>query len=51
MVAYMVYTCYKCKQEVDINLTEALPGVKCPHCGQRILYKARPPIIKRLKAE
>ena len=29
----------------------ALPGIKCSHCGFRILYKKRPDIIKRLKSE
>ncbi len=40
----------KCKKEVSIEDLGQLPGVKCPHCGERILYKTRPPIVKPVKA-
>ncbi|MHA1835838.1 MAG: DNA-directed RNA polymerase subunit P, partial [Candidatus Odinarchaeia archaeon] len=29
---------------------KALPGVKCPYCGHRKLYKSRPPVIKKILA-
>jgi DNA-directed RNA polymerase subunit RPC12/RpoP len=47
-----VYVCAKkeCKEEIDLDRLNQLPGIKCPKCGYRILYKKRPSIIKRIKA-
>ncbi|MGM0687780.1 MAG: DNA-directed RNA polymerase subunit P [Promethearchaeia archaeon] len=45
----MVYVCRKCRKEVTTEGLETLPGVKCPYCGSRILYKVRPPVVKRVK--
>ncbi|MHA2352526.1 MAG: Rpo12/RPC10 RNA polymerase subunit family protein [Candidatus Thorarchaeota archaeon] len=45
----MVYVCHKCHKEVTAEGLKTLPGVKCPYCGGRILYKIRPPVVKRVK--
>lgn len=45
----MVYICHTCKREVTPEGLKTLPGVKCPYCGGRILYKIRPPVVKRVK--
>ncbi|MCK5152267.1 MAG: DNA-directed RNA polymerase subunit P [Candidatus Thorarchaeota archaeon] len=45
----MVYVCHTCKTEVTPEGLKTLPGVKCPYCGGRILYKIRPPVVKRVK--
>ncbi|MHA1741511.1 MAG: Rpo12/RPC10 RNA polymerase subunit family protein [Candidatus Thorarchaeota archaeon] len=45
----MTYICHFCHAEVTKEGLKALPGVKCPHCGGRILYKIRPPVVKRVK--
>lgn len=39
-----------CKAIVTPESLNQLPGIKCPACGYRILYKKRPPVIKRVKA-
>ena len=38
----MVYICHSCKREVTADGLKTLPGVKCPYCGGRILYKIPP---------
>ncbi len=45
----MTYVCHFCHSEVTKEGLKQLPGVKCPHCGGRILYKIRPPVVKRVK--
>jgi DNA-directed RNA polymerase subunit P len=45
----MVYICHSCHKEVTPEGLKTLPGVKCPYCGGRILYKIRPPVVKRVK--
>jgi len=45
----VVYTCHNCHREVTPDGLRTLPGVKCPYCGGRILYKVRPPVVKRVK--
>lgn len=45
----MSYYCTQCKKEVDIDYENS--GVRCPHCGQRILIKRRPTTITKIKAE
>ncbi|TFG12884.1 hypothetical protein EU537_07920 [Candidatus Thorarchaeota archaeon] len=45
----LVYICHACKREVTPEGLKTLPGVKCPYCGGRILYKVRPPVVKRVK--
>ncbi len=48
----MVYVCAnkECHKEVTQENLNQLPGIKCPHCGYRILYKKRPQVIKKVKA-
>ena len=48
-VLSMVYVCHTCKREVTPEGLKTLPGVKCPYCGGRVLYKIRPPVVKRVK--
>ncbi|TFG06749.1 MAG: DNA-directed RNA polymerase subunit P [Promethearchaeota archaeon] len=47
----MKYVCARksCRKEVSKKELNALPGIKCSHCGFRILYKKRPDVIKRIK--
>ncbi|MBO4302055.1 DNA-directed RNA polymerase subunit P [Methanosarcinaceae archaeon] len=45
----MSYHCTHCKKEIDIDYESS--GVRCPHCGNRILVKNRPVTTKRIKAE
>lgn len=47
----MRYICARksCGKEVSKKELSALPGIKCSHCGFRILYKKRPDVIKRIK--
>ncbi len=49
----MSYVCARksCGKEVSKKELNALPGIKCSHCGFRILYKKRPEIIRRLKVQ
>ncbi len=48
----IVYYCAnrKCAKEITPSDLESLPGVKCPHCGGRILFKARPKVVKKVKS-
>ena len=47
----MKYVCARksCGKDVSKKELSALPGIKCSHCGFRILYKKRPDVIKRIK--
>jgi DNA-directed RNA polymerase subunit P len=45
-----MYKCFNCGKDVDINLKTA-KKVICPHCGYRILIKARPKVARKVKAE
>ncbi|MHA1679694.1 MAG: DNA-directed RNA polymerase subunit P [Promethearchaeota archaeon] len=49
----IIYFCAnkKCGKEVTPEDLESLPGVKCPHCGGRILFKARPKIVRNVSAK
>ena len=49
LVFEVPYICHQCKREVTSEGLKTLPGVKCPYCGGRILYKTRPPVVKRVK--
>jgi DNA-directed RNA polymerase subunit P len=42
----MSYKCFYCKKEVK----KIEDRVRCPYCGQKILVKVRPEIIKTVKA-
>ena len=41
----MVWLCFNCKKEVA-----SIETVKCTHCGYRIFFKQRAPIVKKIKA-
>ena len=45
----MRYVCARCGESVTKRELTALPGIKCSHCGYRILFKKRPEVIKRIK--
>lgn len=45
------YMCSRCRKIVDMNELFALPGVRCPSCGYKILYKIRSSIVKEVKAK
>ncbi len=42
------YRCLKCGKVVQVDLR--YEKVRCPFCGNKVLVKVRPPVIKRLKA-
>jgi DNA-directed RNA polymerase subunit P len=44
----MVYHCGKCGKLME-NITER-GTLRCPFCGYKILFKSRPPTVKRVKA-
>jgi DNA-directed RNA polymerase subunit P len=47
----LVYECVKCGAPVALEELELRGGgVKCTHCGYRVLKKIRPPVVKRVKA-
>jgi DNA-directed RNA polymerase subunit P len=43
------YRCIKCGKMVSIDLK--YEKVRCPFCGYKILVKARPPVVKHMKAK
>lgn len=45
------YMCSKCRRIVSMTELFALPGVRCPFCGYKILYKVRPSIVKEIKTK
>ncbi|TXT66524.1 MAG: DNA-directed RNA polymerase subunit P [Promethearchaeota archaeon] len=47
----MDYICARCEELVSRKELNNLPGIKCSHCGYRILYKKRPDVIKRIKIQ
>lgn len=46
----IIYKCGRCGAEFPANELEYLPTIKCPYCGYRVVYKARPPGVKRVYA-
>ncbi len=42
-----MYVCPKCKRVFD-RIPEG--AVRCPYCGYRVLFKAREPVVKVVKA-
>jgi DNA-directed RNA polymerase subunit P len=44
------YECLRCSKKVSYDELSAMPELKCPNCGYRILKKTRPPIVKHIKA-
>ncbi len=45
----MPYICGKCGREIKDEDLIGIQGVRC-RCGSRILYKARPPVTKKILA-
>ena len=45
----VVYSCLRCATNVSSSELSRLPEIKCI-CGFRVFTKARPPIIKTVKA-
>ncbi|MHA1731278.1 MAG: DNA-directed RNA polymerase subunit P [Promethearchaeota archaeon] len=47
------YICARksCGKEVTSEGLESLPGIKCPNCGYRILYKKRPSVVRKIHSE
>ena len=43
------YECMRCGTPVTVEELSKLPEIKCI-CGFRVFRKARPPIVKQLKA-
>lgn len=41
----------ECRKEITQESLNQLPGIKCPYCGFRILFKKRPQVIKKVKAD
>jgi len=47
----LAYECVKCGAVVSLKELDLRGGgVKCTHCGYRVLKKKRPPVVKRVKA-
>ncbi|MCG3219591.1 MAG: DNA-directed RNA polymerase subunit P [Candidatus Kariarchaeaceae archaeon] len=44
------YRCQRCKETVLPTDMKIVPGIKCPKCGNRILFKERPPVVRKVKA-
>ena len=45
----VVYSCLRCATKVTSTELSRLPEIKCI-CGFRVFTKARPPIVKTVKA-
>ncbi len=45
------YLCEKCGEVIEHNDLSGLPGIRCPKCGHRILYKARSQILRPVKSK
>lgn len=47
------YICARktCGKEVTTEDLKSLPGIKCPNCGYRILYKKRPSVVRKISAK
>ena len=45
----VIYSCLRCATKVSSTELSRLPEIKCI-CGFRVFPKARPPIIKTVKA-
>lgn len=45
----VVYECVRCGTRVTADELAQLPEIKCI-CGYRVLKKARPPVVKQVKA-
>ena len=45
----VIYSCLRCATKVSSTELNRLPEIKCI-CGLRVFTKARPPIVKTVKA-
>ena len=45
----VIYSCLRCATKVSSSELNRLPEIKCI-CGFRVFTKARPPIVKTMKA-
>ena len=45
----VIYECVRCGTKVTADELAQLPEIKCI-CGYRVLRKARPPVVKQVKA-
>ena len=45
----VIYTCMRCDTQVTNTELSRLPEIKCI-CGFRVFIKARPPVVKTVKA-
>ena len=45
----VIYTCLRCGTNVSNTELSRLPEIKCI-CGFRVFTKARPPVVKTVKA-
>ncbi|MEM0074990.1 MAG: RNA polymerase Rbp10 [Nitrososphaerota archaeon] len=45
----IVYECVRCGTKVTSEELNSLPEIKCI-CGYKVFKKARPPVVKQLKA-
>jgi len=48
--AGLMYECISCGKQLTADQLAMTPEIKCPFCGYRVLRKARPPVVKRIKA-
>ncbi|HDJ83729.1 MAG TPA: DNA-directed RNA polymerase subunit P [Desulfurococcaceae archaeon] len=47
----VLYRCGRCGRVFDLQQLMILaPRVRCPHCGYRVIYKVRTPVVKKVKA-
>ncbi len=46
----ITYRCGRCGREFTGEQLALLPGVRCPYCGYRVVYKIRKPGVKKVKA-
>ncbi len=44
----MAYKCFECGKEIDTKSIER--RIICPYCGSRLIQKARPEVLKKVKA-
>ncbi|HPC27346.1 MAG TPA: hypothetical protein P5290_00705 [Candidatus Methanomethylicus sp.] len=45
------YLCEKCGKVIESGDLSGLPGIRCPACGHRILYKARSQIVRVVQSK
>ncbi len=47
----MTYKCGRCGKTFEAEELKLIPSIMCPYCGYRVIYKVRPPVAKKVKAE